>query len=283
MVVGCPLRAGRAPDARRPRPRRGVHVAAVHVPVVHFPCPSAVVAEQVFFDVYCDFEQAACAAARVVWPRSSRCPRSCNCSGWCSPRASKCRRSCSCSGCCSRRSSKCLRRCSCSGYCSPKASRCLRSCSCSGWCSPRSSKMTAARHELLRGRVVPPLSCSCRCWHPRNCCRISVASCACGAPVDVVRIPVGGAEIDVLHERNDRDIDVAIGVGGVLQLGQQALGRRLQRVHLAGCRPSIRCCRAPAPRAAAIEPHLAVDELPTVMVLHPMTAKKGGGNIGGSR
>ena len=41
------------------------------------------------------------------------------------------------------------------------------------------------------------------------------------------------AELDVLAERNDRDVDVAVLRRGGLELLQQALGRGLERFHLA--------------------------------------------------
>ncbi len=52
-------------------------------------------------------------------------------------------------------------------------------------------------------------------------------------PVDPGRLVVGGVDVDVLHERHDRHVDVTVVDGGRLQLRQQRLGGGDQRRHLA--------------------------------------------------
>jgi hypothetical protein len=54
-----------------------------------------------------------------------------------------------------------------------------------------------------------------------------------GPPIKIIRTVIGRTEVDVLHEWNDRDIDVAIIRCGALQLGQQTGGRGLERADLA--------------------------------------------------
>ncbi len=55
-------------------------------------------------------------------------------------------------------------------------------------------------------------------------------------PVDPARARIARSDIDVLHEGNDRDVDVAVVDGHGLELREQVLGRRLQRADLARVR-----------------------------------------------
>ena len=169
------------------------------------------------------------------------------------------------------------RRCPCSGRCSPigpaakgtvpRNGRCWRSGSWRNRTPGCCWVKRAGQFVSTPGSVplVPGVLCGCSESHAKcsGCRRARTIG-----PVDPIRIVVAGVRVDVLDERNDRDIDVAFGLArSRLELGQQALGRKLMSAGILPLSAMEPVLSSTSATRSMLVPHVAVDEPVTVMVL----------------